>query len=384
MMTKTATTIIAWCMLFSCVACQGKSEPVSASSVEIQHLQGVPDDNPSFAQGVSACFAGLSQGHLLMAGGCNFPDTPAAEGGAKVYYREIYAAPITADSSLVWKRVGELPQPTAYGVSLPAPDGVICIGGMNSHERLTAVYQITLDSTATQATITALPSLPQPIDNAAGAICNRSLYVVGGHQAGIPGNSIYTLHLDHLDKGWQRFPDFPGPARTQAVAATFTNKEGEEVLALWGGFAASHNNRPATLSVDGWQYTPSTQAWSPLPAPTSACGDTLSLGGGTAVALTDSTILGMGGVNKDIFLNALRHPAPDYMTHPAEWYRFNNRLMLYNSRQQRWSEIATLPESARAGAASLFDSIGYLIIHGELKPGVRTPSITRIRFPQNQ
>ncbi len=383
-MTKTIATIIAWSMLFSLVACQEKMAPASTPSIKVQHLQGIPNDNPLFAQGVSACFAGLSQGHLLMAGGCNFPNTPAAEGGTKVYYREIYATPISTDTTLVWKHVGELPQPTAYGISLPIPEGMICIGGMNNHERLTAVYQVALDSTATQATITALPSLPQPIDNAAGVIFNRSLYVVGGQQAGIPCNSIYLLHLDLLDKGWQRLPDFPGPARIQVVASTFTNEEGEEVLALWGGFAASHNNQPATLSVDGWQYTPSTQAWEPLPAPTTTSGDTLSLGGGTAVALTDSTILCMGGVNKDIFLNALRHPAPDYMTYPAEWYRFNNRLMLYNARQQSWSEIATLPESARAGAASLFDSIGYLIIHGELKPGVRTPSITRILFPQNQ
>ncbi len=383
-MTKTVATLIAGFALFALASCQGKPAPLPTSTIEVQYLRSTPVENSRFAQGVSACFAGVSQGHLLMAGGCNFPDTPAAEGGAKVYYSEIYAAPISPDTTLSWKKVGELPQETAYGISIPTANGVICIGGMNNEKRLTEVYQIELDSTAIQAIVTPLPSLPEPIDNAAGAIVNNTIYVVGGNQAGIPCNSHYSLSLDNLEKGWERLTDFPGPARTQAVAVALTDENGEKVLALWGGFAGAHGDQPATLSVDGWQYTPSTQAWTSLPAPICASGDTLSLGGGTAITLTDSTALCMGGVNKDIFLNALRNPAPDYLTHPAEWYRFNNRLMVYNNHQHSWTEIATLPESARAGATTLFDSIGYLIIHGELKPGVRTPAITRILPLQNQ
>ncbi len=380
-MNKALITLIAGIALFALTCCQGKTASVPIKTIEVQHLQGIPSDNPRFAQGVSACFAGVSQEHLLMAGGCNFPDTPVAEGGTKVYYPDIYAAPISTDTLLTWRKVGELPQPTAYGISITTPDGIICIGGMNAEKRLTDVYQIALDGTASQIGITPLPALPQPIDNAAGTIIDRTIYVVGGHQTEIPSNSLYALNLNNLDKGWERLPDFPGPARTQAVVATITNESGEKCVALWSGFAGAHDVQPASLSVDGWQYSPSAQTWSPLPAPISAKGDTLSLGGGTAIALTDSTILCTGGVHKDIFLNALRNPAPDYLTHPAEWYQFNNRLMLYNARQQRWSEIATLPESARAGAATVFDTIGYLIIHGELKPGIRTPSITRILFP---
>ena len=38
------------------------------------------------SQGVSAPFAGVSNGHVLVAGGCNFPGVPAAEGGRKVFF----------------------------------------------------------------------------------------------------------------------------------------------------------------------------------------------------------------------------------------------------------------------------------------------------------
>ena len=42
-------------------------------------------------QGVSAPFAGFVDSVLIVAGGCNFPDKPAAEGGKKVYYSQIYS-----------------------------------------------------------------------------------------------------------------------------------------------------------------------------------------------------------------------------------------------------------------------------------------------------
>ena len=49
-------------------------------------------------QGVSGAFAGIvrypsfddKKPFLVVAGGCNFPDTPAAEGGQKVFYTDIY------------------------------------------------------------------------------------------------------------------------------------------------------------------------------------------------------------------------------------------------------------------------------------------------------
>ena len=45
------------------------------------HLPGYP-----LPKGVSAPFAGFIGDWLVVAGGCNFPDIPASEGGKKVYY----------------------------------------------------------------------------------------------------------------------------------------------------------------------------------------------------------------------------------------------------------------------------------------------------------
>ena len=65
-------------------------------------------------QGVAAPFAGTFGNKLLVAGGCNFPDTPAAEGGQKRFYADIYS--LSADDKS-WTRVGQLPRALAASAS---------------------------------------------------------------------------------------------------------------------------------------------------------------------------------------------------------------------------------------------------------------------------
>lgn len=55
------------------------------------------------AKGVSAPFAGFIKNWLIVGGGCNFPTTPAAEGGKKAYYNQCYALDIHATSPR-WKK----------------------------------------------------------------------------------------------------------------------------------------------------------------------------------------------------------------------------------------------------------------------------------------
>ena len=52
-------------------------------------------------QGVAAAYAGTVGDAIIVAGGCNFPDAPAAEGGAKVFYKDIFAFQKGA-----WTKVG--------------------------------------------------------------------------------------------------------------------------------------------------------------------------------------------------------------------------------------------------------------------------------------
>ena len=56
--------------------------------ISLEKMQGFPTEDAGFLKGVSALYAGVIDGNLLIAGGCNFPDTPAADGGKKVRSEE--------------------------------------------------------------------------------------------------------------------------------------------------------------------------------------------------------------------------------------------------------------------------------------------------------
>ncbi len=136
-------------------------------SVTFEKMSGFPTHEEGIEKGVSACFAGVSKNHLLMAGGCNFPTVPAANGGSKRYYQGIYAARITNTPALIWQKVGHLPVPCAYGVSIPLKDGLLCLGGNNDAGSLTQAFVIRLKHGRAQ--LKPLPALPVAMDNFTGS-----------------------------------------------------------------------------------------------------------------------------------------------------------------------------------------------------------------------
>lgn len=381
-------------ILAGCATPEVKNEP----TWEVQKMQGAPAEEPGIEQGVSACYAGVHQGMLLMAGGCNFPEVPAAEGGKKRFYRGIYAADASADSLFVWKKVGELPVEAAYGVSVSTPRGVICVGGTNRNGALSSAFRISLTKDNNAAVIDTLPALPCTIDNMSGAVLENKLFIAGGNVNGVPSNALYCLDLEMPDAGWTKLPDFPGAPRTQPVCVA-QRKGGESFLFLWGGFAGAGEGRPATLSVDGLCYHPAEKTWMPIATPMGTDSVEVSLGGGAGIACGDSLILCTGGVNKDIFLSALQREermkaaiaagnqasadslkaaAKAYMSMPPEAYRFNDKIWVYHTSSDSWEEILHYPGTARAGAALAGADGVFFNIGGELKPGIRTPEITRI------
>ena len=89
-----------------------------------------------------------------------------------------------------------------------------------------------------------------------------------------------------------------------------------------------------------------------------------------------------GGVNKDIFLQALQgiHKGKEYLSRPVEWYQFNRKLLKYDTKEDKWTVLGDYEQGARAGAAMVSDGSSYYIINGELKPGIRTKDINRINL----
>ena len=76
----------------------------------------------------------------------------------------------------------------------------------------------------------------------------------------------------------------------------------------------------------------------------------------------------------------LRAEAKEYMLRQPEWYKFNSRVLVYNSLRNNWEEIVVTQSTSRAGAALLHKDGVIYSIGGELKPGVRVAEVAAVRL----
>lgn len=337
----------------------------------IEKAGEMPGFEKGYEYGVSACYAASTDNELLIAGGCNFPGTPAAEGGKKVYYNGIYKT--FTDTVFSWEKAGELPEPSAYGVSVSHNGQWYIIGGMNSEGSLKSVYSIEIAT----GELKRLPSLPYAIDNAAGTIYNNTLYIIGGNDDGKASTRCFALDIE-TSASWYEIPSIPGLPRVQPVCAAADGH-----IYVWGGFSPKTEDHNAIVHCDGLRYDIANFQWEHI-GNIMAGEETITLSGGVAINIDETNIIACGGVDKDIFLDAISGQyelvdKKDYMYKPAEWYKFNNRLMLYNTKNRCWNVIGTDSNFSRAGAQLVKQGKILYQIGGELKPGIRTPEIYRIK-----
>ena len=346
-------------------------------------MKGFPTNEPGISLGVSACFSGVIDNDLIIAGGCNFPEKPVADGGKKKYYKGIYIASLNDTKQLNWTKVGDLVESSAYGLSIVHENKLILIGGKNNTGSSSLVYCLILKNRKLTK-IDTLPSLPFKADNMGGVLLQNTIYLVGGNQNLKPSNSVFYLSLSEIEKGWRQAVSFPGPSRIQSVVVAQNNK-----LLLWGGFSPSVDGSEPTVSTDGYEFSINSNQWRQLASPRNNKNKTVSLGAGVGITINDSLILCTGGVHKDIFLLALRaglkyQPKQlasfnyKYLTHKPSWYKFNRLVFVYNSKSEQWTSVGENELLARAGACLLKQNNFLYLINGEIMPGIRSPKITRI------
>lgn len=131
--------------------------------------------------------------------------------------------------------------------------------------------------------------------------------------------------------------------------------------------------------------------------------DLMGMVGGQAINSGCAHIVFIGGVNRQIFeaavnrplvieqlsanpevhadsLNLLKQQETEYLTHPADWYRFNNELLIYHTITDTWITESQSPLLARAGAGVTKLSNEWIIVDGESKPGVRSADVTAVKM----
>lgn len=377
--------ILLFCsLLTSVLSCKRTSHCNSLPYIVNLHQDELTGEK-GIEKGVSGCFVGVANGYLVVAGGCNFPDNPVSEGGHKRFYKGIYTTPV--GDSLQWKKIGALPMPAAYGVSVMKDNSLIFIGGSNSENKLTLVTQVVISDKGVSQTL--LPSLPWGIDNMTGVYLNNKIYILGGTRKGKPSNQVLSLDFENLSAGWVEESSFPGNPRIQLISFVRDNE-----IYLYGGFAPCSDQNSASISTDGLVYKEG--EWRILESPLSSDSTIISLSG-ASVTYHGDDVFAFGGVHSAIFLEALKREELmqhcsnvrqldslkkaqyDYLVQDRFWYRFNSDVLLFDSVKRQWVSVGKHKELARAGAAVASYKSDIYIIGGELKPGVRTPHTVQIK-----
>ncbi len=327
-----------------------------------------------YGLGVSALYAAEAGGALVAAGGANFPDIPAADGGAKRFYDTIWLLAPGADA---WGAAGRLPSPAAYGATYALGDEVILAGGASADGSLDAVWALHPAKVRPQSEkqpedrsgptdrtdgvlVELLPRLPRPVEQAAAAREGATLYLAGGLSDGTPSTAVYACDADG-DRSWRQIAELP-EAMVQPVAAAHAGK-----LYVWGGFSPAEKR-----ALDyGYRYDTASGRWERI----GGLPDGGTLTGAAATALPSGLLLATGGVDRAIFTSALRlapDQVSDYQRQPIEAYRFRRTVWLFDPATERWCLLGESPCTARAGAALVATGRGVALLGGELKPGIRT------------
>ena len=301
-------------------------------------------------QGVSGAFVGIYGDFVLVAGGCNFPDVPASEGGRKVFYSDINVISLSASALFnpstseaiipegspkgtpppAWSRDSSLPCGLAYGASVTTPQGVVCLGGTADGKKSEDFAVLLSLGTSNEVISRPLPPLPTSLDNFAAAYGDGYIYAAGGLHNGAPNRKAYRLKWPlpsawfetQTDAAWEELPDVPGPARVQPCAAVQKGAIGSNFYLLGG-----YDPRYRKAVTNGVYYDPKKGNWfatslmqnANQASPSSPDGDTTPVSsadgavGGASAALVGASalpsgaahILCFGGVNKHIFEQAL-------------------------------------------------------------------------------
>ena len=373
-----------------------------------------PQLDPAYAKGVSGHIAGEPrQGQLVMAGGCNFPDRPAREGGAKRYYSEIYIADYLGAFNLAcetkaseldmgWKLVGHLPHPTAYAAFQLYGDKLIVVGGQSAAGDLSDAYMIQL-SDSLGVEITPLPSLPEPRSGMASARIEDVLYLIGGRVNGKLSNTVLSLDLSRPQKEWREETPYPHSPFLKLVAAIPLYERGSSsyvpylYLGVMGAFTGvDEPDQRVQADVTYMTYTPQTKQWQTYKIAPDDSIAAHGFGGGYASKRGGSF---SGGVRADLFVTALQrekdlkaakakgnHQLVEklqaeqraYLSHEPAWYGFCSDWYSFDRSRGRGEAKSGFHFDGRADAVYLdrcSSMMDGMLIGGETMPGVRTPRI---------
>lgn len=300
-------------------------------------------------------YAGVSGDALVVAGGANFPDKRPWEGGAKIWYDDVW---VLEKPHGAWRKAGRLPKPLGYGVGVTWRNEVICVGGSNADGHHPEVFSVCV--TGKGVAIKQYPPLPRPCANMCGALLGDLLYVAGGIEKPDAVQAMHTfwlLNLASANSAWRELPVWPGKERMLATAA---GCDGSFYFLSGAALHAGADGKPEREWLkDSFRYHEG-RGWEKLPdvprvavaavSPAPVVGNTVIL-----VAGDDGSKAG--------FKPETKHPG------------FPRDAFVFDVTTREWSTLQAITPFSRATVPSTKWQGGFVIPNGEERPGYRTNEV---------
>jgi N-acetylneuraminic acid mutarotase len=325
------------------------AEEDGAGSLKWQKLAPIPDQ-----QGFAGCFAGVSGGALVVAGGANISGDKWGDTFTKKWSNSIF---VLEQPDGHWISARKLERPLGYGVSVSFRDGLICLGGSDAKQHYADVIQLQWDGR--EIKVSRLPSLPGRFANACGALLDGTIYVAGGAETPTATRALSTfwaLKLDDAEPRWRELEPWPGPDRIFAVAGVY---DGSFYLFSGARLSAGPDGKAVREYLrDAYRFTPG-RGWKRLadlpraavaaPSPAPAIGDALLV------------MTGDDGTKVD-FKPLVEHPG------------FPRDVLKYDVKKNAWSTRGQVPFSR--ATVPVVQWLGHFVLpNGEVRPRERTPEV---------
>ena len=344
------------------------------TAITVENMPAIPDND-----GFAGSLAGVSNGALVVAGGSNFPGGGRPwDGSKKKWYDHIL---VLEKPNGTWKKAGKLPSPLGYAVSLTWKEGVVCVGGSNEsgHEKKAFIMHWQKGEIVFED----LPDLPITIANGAGALLGNVLYIAGGLEN--PSDTcalkwVFSMDLSATKRHWTRLPEWEGEGRMLSVAASKDN-----LLYIMSGTSLSSNNKTGAVERAYLKelqcYNPKNNTWKRL----ANLPEAMVAAPGPAMVLNDQIFV-LGGDNGESAKSGLSLKD----NHPG----FGNKIWQYSVKKDSWENTLSFPTDVRDNAALkpnestympvttplVFWNGLYVLVGGEVRPGVRTPRVLSIKL----
>jgi cyclically-permuted mutarotase family protein len=333
--------------------------------------------------GLAGVFSGFVNGELVIAGGCNFPDSMPWQGGKKVYWNDIYILHINKGGKCKWVNRGEykLKENIAYGASVQMKEGVVCIGGENETGISKKVFLLHGNDIEKKIVFTDLPDLPLPLTNLSAIGIGSDIYVAGGETGTVVSNHFFKLNIHQHAKGWIALA--PVPIEVSHAVLVEAEKAFTPYIYLAGG-RKRNSNGISDFYSSTFEYDIEKNQWTrkkDLPYAASAA---IGLGGRSA------DIFFIGGDKGDTFHKVetllaaidVERDGPKkqqlvkeknqlLIDHPG----FNKDVLVYNLYKDEWRKAGQMNLTVPVTTLAVKGDHKYYIPCGEIKAGIRTAQI---------